>query len=143
MRVPQYASRGVFGFDMTPMIDVVFQLIIFFLVASHLAQQETQLELDLPKATSGQRPTDDEDIRRVVVNVLPDEAPEGRIMVSGKRMSTAELTRLIGYESQKAERRLEVRIRSHRKAPFALIEPIMVACARAGVWKVTFAVESE
>lgn len=143
MRAPQYASRGVFGFDMTPMIDVVFQLIIFFLVASHLAQQETQLELDLPKATSGQRTTDDEDIRRVVVNVLPDEAPEGRIMVSGKRMSAAELTRLIGYESQKAEKRLEVRIRSHRQAPFSQIEPIMVACARAGVWRVTFAVKDE
>jgi biopolymer transport protein ExbD len=143
MRAPQYASQGLFGFDMTPMIDVVFQLIIFFLVASHLAQQETQLELDLPKATSGHRTADDEDLRRVVVNVLPDESPAGQILVSGRRMTAAELTRLIGYESQRAEKRLEVRIRSHRKAPFAQIEPILLACARAGVWRVTFAVVDE
>ena len=45
--------------DMTPMIDVVFQLLIFFLVASHLARQEVQLQLDLPDAGTGQRPTQD------------------------------------------------------------------------------------
>jgi len=59
MRVVSNLSRGSLGFNMTPMIDVVFLLIIFFLVSSHLAQQETQLELDLPEATSGTRPTED------------------------------------------------------------------------------------
>ena len=34
---------------MTPMIDVVFLLIIFFLVSSHLARQETQMELDFAR----------------------------------------------------------------------------------------------
>ncbi|MEN6494910.1 MAG: biopolymer transporter ExbD [Thermoguttaceae bacterium] len=143
MRLPKYSTRGALAFDMTPMIDCVFQLIIFFLLASHLAQQETQLEVDLPKATSGQRTEEDDNVRRVVVNVLPEEAAESRIMVSGKRMSTAELTRLIGYETQKANRHLEVRIRSYRKIPFGQIEPILLACARAGVWRVTFAVVEE
>jgi len=140
MQVPRYASRGTLTFDMTPMIDCVFQLIIFFLVASHLAQQEVQLELDLPQAKSGQRSEEDDDVRRVVVNVLPQEDPARRILVAGRPMGAAELTRLIAYESQTSERRLEVRIRSHRAVPFGIIEPILVSCARAGVWRVTFAV---
>lgn len=140
MRVPHHLSRGSFGFDMTPMIDCVFQLIIFFLLASHLARQEVQLELDLPKARSGQPTEEQDDVRRVVVNVLLQEQPEGRILVAGTRMGAAELARLIAYESQQAQRRLEVRIRSHRKVPFGVIEPILVACARSGVWNVTFAV---
>ena len=52
MRVPSNLARGSLGFSMTPMIDVVFLLIIFFLVSSHLAQQEVQLDLDLPAKAS-------------------------------------------------------------------------------------------
>ncbi len=139
MRVPTNLSRESLGFNMTPMIDVVFLLIIFFLVSSHLAQQEIQLELDLPDARSGRR-VDEDDIRRVVVNVLPDERPEGRIMVGGQAMNAEQFTQMIGFESRRAGSQLEVRIRSDRKVPYRVIEPIMVACARSGVWNVSFAV---
>ena len=139
MRVPTNLSRGSVGFNMTPMIDVVFLLIIFFLVSSHLAQQEIQLELDLPPAKSGLR-IDQDDVRRVVVNVLPHQQPGGRIMVGGKLMNTDRFAQMIGFESKRAGRQLEVRIRSDRRVPYRVIEPIMVACARSGVWNVTFAV---
>lgn len=141
MRVPSNLTRGGLGFNMTPMIDVVFLLIIFFLVSSHLVRQETQLaleELDLPEAASGQRIEEDQ-IRRVVVNVLPDGESGGRIMVGGRRIQSWELDGLIGYGS-KAGRQMEVRIRADRTVPYRVVEPLMIACARAGVWKVTFAV---
>ncbi len=38
--------------NITPLIDVVFQLLIFFMVASSLARPN-QIELDLPQSTSG------------------------------------------------------------------------------------------
>ncbi len=139
MRVPINFSRAGASFNMTPMIDVVFLLIIFFLVSSHLARQEVQLEMDLPDAGTGE-PTGDDQTRRVVVNVLPDAEPTGRIMVAGRRMQPDELTRLIDYESRRADRQLEVRIRSDRTVPYGAVEPILLACARAGVWRVTFAV---
>ncbi|NLX95467.1 MAG: biopolymer transporter ExbD [Rhodopirellula sp.] len=139
MRTPQTRSRASVGFNMTPMIDVVFLLIIFFLVSSHLAQQETQLELDLPDAASGERPIDD-DIRRVVVNVLPDDGPAPRIQVGSRLVPPEDLDRLIGFESQQTDGKIEVRIRADRHVPYRVVEPIMIACARAGVWKVTFAV---
>ena len=142
MRVPSNYSRGSLGFNMTPMIDVVFLLIIFFLVSSHLARQETQLELDLPEAGSGLRPEED-DVRRVVVNVLPAEQSGKRLMVGGRLLQPPELSQLIGYESRESKGRLEVRIRSDRKVPYRVVEPIMIACARAGVWKVTFAVAGQ
>ena len=43
------ADRAI---NMTPLIDVVFQLLIFFMVASSLVKPN-QIELDLPKSTSG------------------------------------------------------------------------------------------
>ena len=139
MRAPSNLGRGTIGFNMTPMIDVVFQLIIFFLLSSHLARQETQLELDLPDATSG-LPAKEDDVRRVVVNVLPEAQPERRIQVGGEVMDAGQLTRLIRYERQQTVGELEVRIRSDRRVPYGVIEPILLACERAGVWNVTFAV---
>lgn len=139
MRVPSHLGRGGVGFNMTPMIDVVFLLIIFFLLSSHLARQETQLELDLPDAGTGQPPREEE-IRRVVVNVLPRQQTAAQIMVGGRLVDDAKLAELIGYESRRAGGQLEVRIRSDRKVPYRVVEPVMIACARAGVWRVTFAV---
>jgi biopolymer transport protein ExbD len=145
MRAPSNLARGGLGFNMTPMIDVVFLLIIFFLVSSHLARQETQLELDLPDAASGE-PTGEDDVRRVVVNVLPEVRPEGRIQVGGQRMHLGQLAGLIRFERGQAEREnkgLQVRIRSDRQVPYGVIEPILLACAKAGVWNVTVAVREK
>lgn len=138
MRAPVVERRSGLVFNMTPMIDVVFQLIIFFLVASHLARQESQVQLALPSATTGNRPTED-DIRRVVINVLP----EGKVQIGGQVVDVPRAGAIISYESSRADGRLEVRIRSDRAAPYRLVEPIMIACAKAGVWKVTFAVVRE
>ena len=142
MRTPSNLSRGSVGFNMTPMIDVVFLLIVFFLVSSHLARQEVQTELDLPAARSGQAPREDQ-VRRIVVNVLPGVRPEGRFMVSGKRIERREVARMIGFESGQSDDKLEIRIRTDRSVPYQSVEPIMVACAKAGVWRVTFAVTRE
>jgi len=142
MRVPSNLSRGSLGFNMTPMIDVVFLLIIFFLVSSHLARQEIQLDLDLPDAASG-RQDDESDLRRVVVNVLHDAPPDRRIQVGGDVMDLDQLARLIRYESEATSHELEFRIRSDRRVPYREIEPILLACQRAGVWNVTFAVVAD
>lgn len=125
---------------MTPMIDVVFLLIVFFLVSLNLRQREGKTEeLDLPNAQSGSRASE-APARRIVVNVLPEVRPDGRFMVAGRRMRGAEVARMIGYESGLSDRPLEVCIRTDRTVPYMAVEPIMVACAKSGVWKVAFAV---
>ncbi|MFW6125440.1 MAG: ExbD/TolR family protein [Pirellulales bacterium] len=136
MRTPGSVTRGRVGFNMTPMIDVVFLLIIFFLVSSHLARQELQVALDLPEAETSRPITGPTETPRLTVNVLPD----GRAVVGGRTLDGDALERLIQYESRRRRQPLEVRIRSDRRAPYAAVEPAMVACARAGVWRVTFAV---
>ena len=57
---------------MTPMIDIVFQLIIFFLLTGHMVKQESHLKLPLPEASSGEEEIDS-DSPRVTLNVQADE----------------------------------------------------------------------
>ena len=135
MRVPNNLGRSEFGFNMTPMIDVVFLLIIFFLVSSHLARQESRLQLPLPVADSGvetvydQRP-------RVTVNVLDN----GQLLLAGRRVDTDGLYQRLAREVERVGEDLEIRIRADREVAYRFVGPIMAAAARAGIWKITFAV---
>jgi biopolymer transport protein ExbD len=135
MRTPQLHRSAPVRINMTPMIDVTFLLIIFFLLSSHMAQQETQLELELPTATSS-RLTQDDGRPRLSVNVQDD----GSIMLGSTETPPDEMSRRLHIERQRLGDDLEVRIRADRSVPYAAVGPILLACADAGIWNVTFAV---
>jgi biopolymer transport protein ExbD len=93
------------------------------------------LPLPLPAASSGTAP-EDTAAPRVTINVLAD----GRVLLAGRAVSVEELTARLRQQVETDGRDLEVRIRSDRQAPYRQVEPIMLGCARAGIWNVTFAV---
>ncbi|MBM68466.1 MAG: biopolymer transporter ExbD [Haliea sp.] len=64
------------GVNLTPLIDVVFLLLIFFMVSTTFTR-ETQLTLDLPEANGEPR-----EVTEQQVEVLVDEA--GRYRVNGQ-----------------------------------------------------------
>jgi biopolymer transport protein ExbD len=135
MRIPSHTTDSGVGFNMTPMIDVVFQLIIFFLLSSHLARQETRYALPLPAAESGQ-PDPADERARLTINVLAD----GTAMFAGRATPAGELARQLTERRYVHGDDLEVRIRSDRSVEYSRIEPILLACVRAGIWNVSFAV---
>ena len=123
---------------MTPMIDVVFLLIIFFLVSSHLAKQESQLELELPVASSGEEDLDQQ-TPRITINVKSD----GSLWLAGRPIANHDLSDAFTAARDKEGEDMEVRIRGSRSAPYATVEPIMLACTNAKIWNVTYAVYRE
>lgn len=135
MRAPTIQGRARVGINMTPMIDISFLLIIFFIVSSHLAQQEIQQELDLPLAASPERTRTDE-ARRLLLNVFDD----GRIAAGADPIEAGDLERVIKAAFQKGGDDFEIRIRSDRRVAYKFIEPILLAATRVGVWNVQFAV---
>ena len=54
--------------NMTPMIDVVFNLIIFFMIVTDMSQKELE-QLVLPMSTQAVEDTGDEQERRVIINI--------------------------------------------------------------------------
>ncbi len=133
MRVPTRNRHGSLGFNMTPMIDVVFQLIIFFLVSSHLVKQESQLKLPLPVADSGTLSDDTQS--RAVLNVRAD----GSLLLGGRPVAAEQLEeRLRELLREKGE--LEIKIRADRHVPYRFVQPILLACYRVGIGNVTYSV---
>jgi biopolymer transport protein ExbD len=130
--------RSSVGFNMTPAIDVVFQLIIFFLCTSHLARVESSQRVNLPDARSGQ--SEQDSVSRRIVTVLADET----LLVGGSPIGErgiADMLRELKAAQPKGD--IELRIRSDRAAPYRAIEPLLLECARNGIWKVSFAVLRE
>lgn len=138
MKIPVQGGRTGLHFNMTPMIDVVFLLIIFFLVSSHLAKQEVQANVELPAAASGHEPTEVEQ-PRVTINVVFRDGVY--LLLFGAEQVTPEvLQQRIRASRERLGDNLEVRIRADHRVPYAFVEPVMVAAAKAGVWNITFAV---
>jgi biopolymer transport protein ExbD len=82
--------------DLVPMIDVVFQLVIFFMLSSTLITR-TGLNLDLPDASSGQ-----ETVTSSVVLVVasPDEVRLGDEVFTLSELSSVLSERRDDYEGR-------------------------------------------
>lgn len=142
MRRVTLPRRGSDRFNMTPMIDVIFLLIIFFICVQQYRKAEANEQVTLPDASSESvRSPDETHENRLIFNVLAD----GRLLAAGNEVSGAELHNMIAAKMKhgggaQAARALEVWIRADRAAPYRVIEPVLLECSRAGVWKVAFKV---
>jgi biopolymer transport protein ExbD len=86
-------------------------------------------------AESGDKDTESEK-PRLTVNVLTS----GELLLAGRTVNSDELTERLAEKVGEVGKDVEVRIRSARDVPYARVEPVMLSCAKAGIWNVTFAV---
>ncbi|TWU58045.1 biopolymer transport protein ExbD [Rubripirellula reticaptiva] len=142
MRVPQshgYGSnrRTPVGANMTPMIDVVFLLIIFFLVSSHLARQENHLPLELPVASS----FDPMDLEKSPLTISVDG--KAQILISGKIVAATQLEPVFADLIRRSGADAAIRIRCEGAVQYQYVEPILRQAALAGITDAAIAVREE
>ena len=113
-------------FSMAPMIDVVFQLLIFFMVSATYTSEEKEMGVELPTAQSGQAAGGSP--QEVVINVFKD----GRVSLGNRTVNDAELERELGAAAQR-DRATAVTIRGDRQASHERIVAVMDACGIAGL----------
>lgn len=126
------------GMNMTPMIDVVFQLIIFFVVT--IAQQQKELEMDLrlamaPDGAAVKR----KDPRTINVDVDTD----GRVYIAKQRLSLPALRSILKNSVNRHGQTLPVVIRGDQSARHEYIRRVIDVCSEAGLWKIKFAAIKE
>ena len=138
MRVPNYpGSRGV-SINLTPMIDVTFLLIIFFLVSSHLAKQENFLPLELPVAGSGVSDFSD---RTTLTIQIPSD---GSYLVNNANVPLDQMQNLILIKmAENGKNPIRIRIRTDKSAAYAPIAKLLKLCAVTGNSDIVFAVYEE
>ena len=134
MRAPSTNNRRPVGANMTPMIDVVFLLIIFFLVSSHLARQENRLPLELPVAAS----FDPANPERAPLTISVNSNAEW--FVAGNVVDKDSLATILSDLNSREGVNASVRIRTDGGVQYRFVEPILRAAVKAGVTDATIAV---
>ncbi len=134
MRVPSRGQNQGLSNNMTPMIDVVFLLIIFFLVSSHLARQESHVPLLLPTADSHLPPN--LEASALTLNILAD----GTWKLGGTQVDTATLSGALQEYRKRNGANALVRIRTDRAVPYERLEPLLREAAKAGLPNISIAV---
>ena len=124
--------------DMTPMIDVVFQLIIFFVVTA--AMQDKALETNVRMAMAPNGPVEEvKDPRTVTVDVIAD----GTIQIMKSRISEGQLFTVLNNARKTAGQSTPVVIRGDLTAKHEAVRRVMDICGKAGLWKIRFAALKE
>lgn len=140
MKIPTRGRQMGLSFDITPLIDVVFQLIIFFLAATYIIRSDASEKVQLPKATQA--------------NDLPPASPRRWVVtITAKRAwflgnhqtdRTAIEQQLVdAARTAEESAEIEVRLRADASVPFSEVEPLMITCAKLGIRQIGFAVLHE
>jgi biopolymer transport protein ExbD len=112
--------------NLTAMIDVLFLLIIFFMVATKFDEMERNIEVAVPEVA--QAGDGDPPAQPLVVTIQAD----GQLELDGARVTSEELTaRLIAHRTPLTEP--SVVIRGDAQCAFQHVASALAACQQAGV----------
>ena len=129
--------------DMTPMIDVVFELIIFFVVTLTEAQKKDEtIELESGRhgivLTPEELPPDHMQIDIASVGKDGKRLKTPRISMGDREMTKDEVYARVKARHDKYNREFPVLIRADFETPHSAVRDVMDACAKAGIWRLSF-----
>jgi biopolymer transport protein ExbD len=132
VRIRDPEDLGEPEFSMAPLIDIVFQLLIFFMLATtydKAAKEERELGIELPAAASAQEPVAVPD--ELVIGVFRD----GKLSLSGRAVERAELESALA-SAARSNASLPVTIRGDRLVHHEDVVSVIDACGLAGLTNV-------
>jgi biopolymer transport protein ExbD len=133
MRFTKRQRPPVPAIDMTPMIDVVFLLLVFFMTVSQISEvRRAQLDLPALKSDNEQSPT------QFTVNL----DAQGALFVGGDPVSIAQLRQLLVQQFGKGNPQGEaVVVRADRTCNSRFVNEVITDMAREGIRVVRIAVQ--
>jgi len=119
------------SFQLAPMIDMTFLLLIFFMVTTKITKEKKKLDIALPIASAAQVP--DDLSGREIIN-LDDQGRYflGDRLVSEKELKAYMKQRLIDFPP------LRIYVRADARTPAKEMKKMMRICAEAGAIEVIF-----
>lgn len=127
MRIRRNSEAPSLGLiDITPLVDIMFTLIIFFLATTTFEREELDLKVNLPEAakeaTLGEAP------KALVINVRED----GSYHMSNRQMTLANLQQAI-TAARKEQLGTKVLVRGDQRALHGHVAAAVLAAKRAGI----------
>ena len=121
---------------LTSMLDVIFLLLCFFVTASVYSQWESEINIQLPTATSSEEPD------RLPGEIIANIAKDGTLRINGADVTLRQLgdklAKIAKYYPGQA-----VIIRADRETSYESLVEVIDVCRGAGVWNFSLATANE
>ena len=121
-----------YNISLPSMTDIIFLLLIFFMVATVLKDSTRRLDLQLPEARSGQL----SEVRRLTIEMAAD----GGISLNGDLVTQEQLEQQLqptgGAESQRS-----VMIKADKRLAYGKVIEVMGLCQASGIADIAVAVK--
>jgi biopolymer transport protein ExbD len=122
--------------NMTPMIDIVFLLIIFFMTVTQVSELNKEM-LELPELQG----SEDQERTTLTINVTDSE----ELVISGRTITIGGLVDLMNQELARLQgdpSRLTVVVRADRRGQSRMVNEVVSALARLGLRQIRIAVQT-
>lgn len=126
--------------NLTSMLDIVFQLIIFFILVTNFANAQLP-KLELPEP-AGSKAKANENVKKVIVNIVPvrdeNNKPTGQtkhLVIAGEKRPANDYAYITDYLKKQTALYpdLEVNLRADKGLHFEAIQPVMRAVTQAKI----------
>jgi len=136
MKPPNHLKPPGGRLNLTPIIDIVFLLIIFFIVSNNMIQQDHAVAVDLPEAETGTLPTEQQ-MRRLTISI----PSSGTLYVGAESIEDITKLRQLMLECRANwGETAEIRIRTNKNIPYGEIRPILRMATESGIVRISFVV---
>ncbi len=124
------------GFQLAPMIDVIFLLVCFFVTTQIFSQWETEIDIQLPTAETGSVP--ERLPGEIIINILKDGSLVVNRVVLDDAALTKRLKRLVRlFPGQ------PVLIRADKTTDYEHVVHVLDLCRKSDIWNISFATSQE
>ena len=124
------ADEEEFHPELTPLVDVVFQLIIFFMVSTVFIEFTQQMNIETPEIDGS---LVQDQIKRLTIEITRDE----KIFLDGKEVV---LENILEHLPDQSNARSVV-IRADKRLPYGIVMQVMQICRSAGINDIRTAVQ--
>ena len=133
MRFRKFRDIQPIPLQLAPMIDILFLLLIFFIITWNFSRRETEIEISVPAADEG-KADQRHDVGEIVVNVRKN----GEIVVEGDQLTEPQLLQKLQLIAQ-VHKDQAVILRGDEKSEYQKVMNVLNTCQKAGIWNVSFA----
>ena len=119
--------------QLAPMIDILFLLLLFFIITWNYARRETEIEISVPAADEGKKSAQ-RDVGEIIVNVRKS----GEIIVEGEKLTEDQLLAKLQIIAS-VHKDIAVILRSDENSVYKFTMNVLNICQKAGIWNVSFA----
>jgi biopolymer transport protein ExbD len=118
--------------NLTPMLDVVLLLVIFFMVGTQFSEEESHFDIDLPSGRTVEAVTGGPD------PIVIDVDREGTVHVGRRTLSLVDLERELNAARERFARQV-VDVRGDRQGHYQHVITVLDICRNAGITNVRLA----